>query len=92
MALTKNQKEYLHDAAYGYVNGYYDEGKREYPPMPLRDLKLYAWETIAWERDVEPMAKAIYFNGKQKTLAIIEELIKADSEFAVVLTDYEYED
>lgn len=88
--LTDKQAEYLHDAAYGYLNGYYDEGEEEYPPMKMEELKTYAWDTIAWEREFEPMARAIYFKGKKNVMAQIERIILEDHEFNAIVTDREF--
>lgn len=82
------QKEYLKDAAFGYLNGFNDVGRDEYPPMTLKELIAYTWETIAYERELEPAARSIYFTGKANATREIERIIKSDSEFKAIVTDW----
>ena len=55
--------------------------------MTLEELKTYAWETIEWELDIEPAARAIYFAGKKYVMPEIERIILAEKEFSAIVTD-----
>lgn len=73
--LNEWQRDYLDKAVRGYVNGYADCGPDDYPPITRKELLDYGWETIAYERDVDPTARAIYFAGKKQAYAYMEQVI-----------------
>lgn len=87
--LTDDQREYLFDAAYGYLNGYNDIGEQDYPKLTVAELVEYGYDTIEFDRaQGDPTATAIYFCGKDAIMSELEKMIRTESDFAAVCIDW----
>lgn len=88
-SLTADEKEYLFDAMYGYLNGYNDIGENEYPKLTVDKLALYGYETIEFDKEYgNADATAIYFCGKDAVMETCREMIRAEKDFSEVCIDW----
>lgn len=87
--ITDDQREYLFDAAYGYLNGHNDIGEQDYPKLTVTELVKYGYDTIEFDRSCgDPTAQAIYFCGKDAIMSELEKMIRAESDFSEVCVDW----
>lgn len=89
--LKAAEREYVRDAAFGYLNGFNDIGEAEYPKLTVAELVRYAYETIEFDREygtLERDVAGIYFAGRKEIEAEAERIIRSDSEFSEVCIDW----
>lgn len=87
--MSQKKREYLFDAAYGYLNGYNDIGEADYPKLTVAELVEYGYDTIEFDRaHGDPTACAIYFCGKDAIISELEKMIRSEEDFAAVCVDW----
>lgn len=92
--LTEDEKEYLTEAVWGYLNGFNDCGpdpEDGYPPQTLEWLVDYGYKTIAYdlERGGDPRARKLYFCGEEAIREECRKIILCDPEFSNVCIDWQ---